>query len=334
MSPPVSVIIPTYNCDRYLAEAIESVLQQTYSAWELIIVDDGSMDNTSQVVQPYAARVRYVYQENQGVSAARNHGMQLAQGEFIAFLDADDFFLPHKLAAQVAVFQAQPQLGMVHSGWWRVDAVGKILIEVEPWHHIPTLNLESWLRWKPVLPSAMMFRRDWLDRSGGFDPRFPPAEDTDLVLRLALMGCEADWLRQITTGYRQHEGSAMHKGLPQAKSLAAVIDHFFAQPDLPEPIRWLENSVRYNTLVWSAWYLHYTGHPTEMVQFLQQSWQYTPYLPMETVVHWADSFTEFARNWGVPLDIDGLGRSPEWQALLKWTLKQSLGSERRCERNG
>ena len=320
LTPQISVVMPTYNCDRYLPEAIDSVLQQSYQSVEVIVIDDGSTDDTAAVLQQYQPqgdRVRAIYQANQGVAIARNHGIELAQGEWIAFLDADDFFLPGKLAAQMAIAAAQPDLGMIHSGWNRVDAQGKLLMAVEPWRQIPKLTLESWLRWKPVLPSAMLFRREWLLRSGGFDPRFPPAEDTELVLRLARMGCTADWLRQVTVGYRQHENSAMHKGLPQARSLVAVIDHFFAQPDLPESIRWLEASVRYNTLVWIAWYLHQTGHPVEMAESLQRSLTYSSYAPLKAIVHWADSFTEFSRSWGYEFDAEKLARSTEWQRLMK-----------------
>ncbi|WP_293091859.1 glycosyltransferase [Moorena sp. SIOASIH] len=322
MIPQVSVIIPSYNCDRYITEAVESALNQEACSYEVVVIDDGSTDQTRSVLQPYRGRIRYIYQENQGVSLARNHGIKLANGEFVAFLDADDFFLPGKLAAQLAVFEAQPHLGIVHSGWYRVDAQGKPLMTVRPWEKVPELNLESWLLWKPVLPSAMMFRRHWLEAVGGFDPRFPPAEDTEIVLRLALKGCPAVWLRQVTVGYRQHHQSAMHKGLPQARSLSAAIDNFFQQAELPPGIRLLENQVRYGTLVWIAWYLYNTGHPREMIKYLQQAWGYSPYLPMETVVHWADNFAEFSRNWGGEFDADGLGKSPEWQQLMQWVMAQ------------
>lgn len=322
--PQVSVIIPTYNCARYLPETIDSVLAQTYQDFEIIVVDDGSTDSTADILQSYGDRVRAVHQPNQGVALARNHGIRLAHGEWIAFLDADDVLLPHKLAAQLELAAAHPELGMIHSGWQRVDSQGNLLMVVEPWHQVPELTLESWLRWKPVLPSAMLFRRHWLHEAGGFDPRFPPAEDTELVLRLALLGCQSKWLPQVTVNYRQHESSAMHKGLPQAKSLAAVIDHFFAQPNLPEHIRWLEKQTRYNTLVWIAWYLHYTHHPTAMVDYLQRSWPYSPYSPLETVVHWADSFTAFSKNWGSEFDPETLARSPEWQTLMQWVASQMV----------
>lgn len=321
--PQVSVIIPTYNCARYLPEAIDSVLAQSFQDFEIIVIDDGSTDNTAEVLQSYGDRLRVIYQQNQGVALARNQGIQAAQGQWIAFLDADDVLLTHKLEAQIELAASYSDLGIIHSGWNRVDAEGNLLMTVKPWQEIPELTLESWLRWKPVLPSAMLFRRQWLNQAGGFDPRFPPAEDTELVLRLALMGCQAKWLPQITVNYRQHDLSAMHKGLPQAKSLAAVIDHFFAQPNVPEQIRWLEQQVRYSTLLWIAWYLNYTGHPAAMVEYLQRSWQYSPYTPMETIVHWADSFTVFSSNWGTKFDAESLAQSPEWQILMHWVWQQN-----------
>lgn len=319
-SPKISVVIPTYNCAGYITQAIESVLNQTNCNYELLIIDDGSTDNTRQILQPYSKVLRYVYQNNQGVCATRNHGIKIAQGEYVAFLDADDFFLPGKLAAQLAVFEAQPDLGIVHSGWRRVDSQGQTLMDVQPWENIAQLNLESWLQWKPVLPSAMMFRRQWLEKVGGFDPQYTVAEDVDLVLRLSLAGCQAQWLRQVTVCYRQREESAMTDGLPQARDLTTLMDNFFSQPNLPENIRLLEKEVRYGTLVWIAWYLNHTGQSDQMIPYLQRACNYTPYLPMATVVNWADSFAEYARNIGVEFDADSLGKSPEWRNLMGWVI--------------
>jgi glycosyltransferase involved in cell wall biosynthesis len=328
--PTVSVIIPTYNCDRYIAQAIKSVLQQEGCTYEIIVIDDGSTDLTVEVLKPYRDRVgsamlhrlRYVKQKNQGVAAARNYGIAIARANLIAFLDADDYFLPGKLASQAEILLQRPDLGMVHSGWQRVDAQGKKLLDVCPWEQIPELDLAGWLRWKPVLPSAMMFRRSWLQYAGGFDPRFPPAEDTNLVLKLALKGCKTTWLKEITVCYRQHEESAMHKGLPQARSLLAVTDDFFAQPNLPAQARLMEQSVRYGTLVWIAWYLHYTGHQAETTQYLQQAWNYRPDSGMETIVNWIESFAEFSHNWGIKFNVSNLTSSKEWQELVQWILQK------------
>ncbi|MEL6440749.1 MAG: glycosyltransferase [Cyanobacteria bacterium J06621_8] len=321
VEPTVSVIIPAYNCDRYIVQAVESVLSQEQCSYELIVIDDGSTDQTEDLLKSYGDRLNYIKQENQGVAAARNHGIEVAQADFVAFLDADDYFLPGKLARQAQILLQRPDLGMIHSGWQRVDEQGHKLLDVSPWEQIPELNLATWLRWKPVLPSAMMFRREWLQYVGGFDPRFPPAEDTNLVLKLALKGCKTCWLREITVCYRQHESSAMYKGLPQANSLMAVTEDFFGQSNLPPEIRLMEQSVRYGTLVWIAWYLYHTGHTQEMKQYLQKAWAYRPHSVIDTLVTWIESFAEFARSWGVEFQSHKLTRSPEWQELLQWMLK-------------
>jgi len=318
----ISVIIPTYNCDRYIVEAIESVLMQEDCHYEILVIDDGSTDNTQKVLEPLQEKIRYLKQENQGVAAARNNGIAQAKGNLVAFLDADDYFFPGKLAKQAAIFAQKPEIGIVHSGWQRVDSEGNKLIDIHPWEKVPELDLENWLRWKPVLPSAMMFRREWLEYAGGFDPRFPPAEDTDLILRMALKGCKTAWLKEITVYYRQHEQSAMYKGLPQARSLDAVMNNFFAQPNLPAIVRLIEYKVRYGTLVWIAWYLHYTKHPVEMAEFLQKSWQYRPYSPTETTVRWVEYFAEYAESWGLEFDSYELTSSPEWQQLMSWVMKE------------
>lgn len=327
VSPRVSVVIPTYNCDRFLPEAIDSVLRQTLTQLEIIVIDDGSTDQTAAILQAYqnrhGDRVRTVSRSNQGVSASRNHGIRLAQGEWIAFLDADDVFFPSKLEAQLHIAAQNPQLGMIHSGWQRVDQTGQVLKLVEPWHQVPRLDLEGWLRYKPVLPSAMLFRRDWLLKAGGFDSRFSMSEDTELILRLARSGCGADWLRQVTVSYRQHDGNATHKGLLQVSSLATILDEFFACPDLPDSIRLLEPSVRYNTLVWLAWYLHHTGHPAETLRLLKQAYSYSTDSPIEAIAHWADCFTAFAASWNSPFDIQQFRRSHEWQELLQWLMSQT-----------
>lgn len=322
----VSVIIPTFNCDRYLTQAIDSVLAQTYRDYEIIVIDDGSTDNTRQVLQPYLSRIEYIYQENQGVSVARNRGIESARGEIIAFLDADDLFLPDKLASQVAIFDKSPEVGIVHSGWRRVNQEGDTIKDEEPWHNIPKLDLEAWLRWKPIgTMGTLMFRRRWLLEAGGFQRGLGHAEDVDLLLRLALGGCQADWLRQVTICYRQHDRNTMRDGLSQARSINQVLDKFFARQELPFGVRLLEKQVRYNTFVWSSWYLYFTGFAREMVEYLQKSWEYSPYLPVETAINWVESFATFSENMGEDLDADKLARTAEWQELMRWAIARSVG---------
>ncbi len=110
--PHVSVIVPVYNGERFLAEAIESILAQTYQSYELIVVDDGSTDRTREIALSFPL-VKYLYQANSGIAAARNRGVEIAQGEYLAFLDADDLWMPDKLWLQMAAFEADPTLEVV-----------------------------------------------------------------------------------------------------------------------------------------------------------------------------------------------------------------------------
>lgn len=322
--PRISVIIPAYNCDQYISEAIESVLAQTETGYEIIVVDDGSQDQTASVVKTYQGQVRYIYQDNQGVSVARNHGLSLAKGEFIIFLDGDDYFFPDTLEGQISVFDADPELVIVHSGWRRVNQGGEVLMDVKPWEMVPELNLETWLRWKPLgTMGTLMFRREALESVGGFEPGLAHAEDVDLILRLATKGYRSAWLRRSTVCYRQHDRNTMRDGVSQARCINYVLDKFFNLPDIPFEIKVIESWVRYSTLVWSSWYLYYTGFRTEMVEYLQRSWSYSPFLPIETVINWVESFSQYFEKVDATLDIDALSTSPEWQGLLKWAIAQS-----------
>lgn len=325
-APDISVIIPVYNGDRFLKTAIESVLTQTHCSFELIVIDDGSTDGTAELLRFYrdCARLRSIHQTNQGVSAARNFGIAQARAEVVAFLDADDYFLPHKLARQWALFQADASLGMVHSGWERVDAAGRSLSQVMPWQQHPVLDLPTWLQYKPVLPSAMMFRRRWLEQVGGFDPTLPAAEDVDLVFRLAIAGCPAQWLRQVTTAYRQHAHSAMGDGLEQARCLSRLLDKTFGHPQLPIQARLLEAKVRNGTFIWAAWYLYRTGYPEAMVEYLQAAHACVPTLPTVALVQWVEAFEQFSAGLGEGLELDGLVRSPQWQDLAQGLLGKDV----------
>lgn len=315
--PRVSVVIPTYNNAKYLSQAIDSVLNQSFDSYEVVVIDDGSTDETATVLASYGDRIRVYHQQNRGVSATRNRGIQLAQGELVAFLDADDYFLPHKLLKQVQVFDAQPGVGIVNSGFQTMHKDGRAIAQVEWWRSIPDLSIENWLRYKPVLPSAMMFRRDWLEQVGGFDPHLSAAEDLDLVLRLVAAGCQSAWLEAITVNYRLHDDSACSQNTPKlARSAETVLHRFFAQPELPPSVRSLKAFSYYQTLVWSAWRLYCTGYHTEMGDYLQKSLHYSPYSRIQTVENWVESFAAYSKSFGNlfnPYRFSGL---PEWQQAV------------------
>lgn len=312
----VSVIIPAYNGDRYLAEAIDSVLAQTYSDYEIIVVDDGSTDNTRHIVEQYGSTVLYLSQNNQGVAASRNLGLAAARGEYIAFLDQDDIFLPHKLSSQVALLKQNCDLGMVNSGWQIVDELGNVKAAVQPWQQIPHLDCANLLIWKPVFLGAMLFRRSWLERSKGFDTALEQTPDVDLVMRLAMMNCSAAWTEQTTVKYRQHEANASKNTLLQTQELNQITAKFFTQSNLSPEVKSLEAQSRYQTLIWSSWRLQQTGYLIEMSDYLYQSQSYSQKYPTETVLSWIESFKNYSAEYGQQFDVATLIASREWQTLV------------------
>jgi glycosyltransferase involved in cell wall biosynthesis len=189
--PKVSVIIPTYNRASVVQEAIQSVLDQTYTDYEVIVVDDGSTDNTRRAIldlTEHGRKVRYVYQRHRGRSAARNLGLRWARGEYIAFLDSDDRFLPHKLHVQVSALKENPDFGMAYCSTLEMDKRGHTL---EADSHSRT-SLSGWIypellfiKGTIIKTPSVMVRADILSEIGSFDETMDVCEDLDLWRRIA-----------------------------------------------------------------------------------------------------------------------------------------------------
>jgi len=183
--PLVSVVIPTYNRWPMLCEAVESVLCQSYKAFELIVVDDGSEDGTAQKLGRYGRALRVVFQPRRGVAAARNLGIRSSEGGYLAFLDSDDLWRPDKLEIQVAYMEARPDVRICQTEeiWMRSG----IRVNPKRRHRKPSGDIfRSSLELCLVSPSAVMMRRSLLDRVGGFDESLTVCEDYDLWLRIAV----------------------------------------------------------------------------------------------------------------------------------------------------
>ncbi|MBC8393906.1 MAG: glycosyltransferase [Deltaproteobacteria bacterium] len=182
-TPIVSVIIPTFNRGWIIREAIDSVLNQAFGNFELIVVDDGSTDNTLDILTAYKNRITLIKQRNRGVSAARNRGMDAASGRFIAFLDSDDLWLPQKLNRQIEFFDSNPDalICQTEETWIRVG------VRVNPGKRhrkVSGLIFEPSLHLCLVSPSAVMIKRPLLDEVGFFDESLPACEDYDMWLRV------------------------------------------------------------------------------------------------------------------------------------------------------
>jgi glycosyltransferase involved in cell wall biosynthesis len=227
----ISVIIPAYNYARYLSEAIDSVFAQTYPALEVIVVDDGSTDDTPAVLAAYGDRIRAIRQQNQGVSAARNTGIAAARGEYVAFLDADDLWQPAKLEAQMARFDADPNFGLVYCGAESFDAEGQTL-------HVLRDGIEgrvaiNMLRHEPVIAapgSNIIAPRRVAEEIGGFDTRMIGSEDWDFSYRVASRYA-IGFAGEVLVRYRIHERGA-HWNIPEMeKGMLLALAKAFASPD-------------------------------------------------------------------------------------------------------
>jgi glycosyltransferase involved in cell wall biosynthesis len=213
--PIVSVVIPAYNAEHLVAHAVESVLAQSFSAYEAIVVDDGSEDDTRSVVASYGDRVRLVSQENGGVASARNRGIEQARGRWVAFLDTDDHWRPAHLDLLLAAAAAEPQAHLVYGSKVTVDE-----------HDVPIVHNEvprfptGWIFGDLVedcliTTSTTMARRETLCALGGFDedPRFSVTQDWDLYFRLAAR-YPVTAARDTHVAYRRLAQSLSHQVVP------------------------------------------------------------------------------------------------------------------------
>jgi glycosyltransferase involved in cell wall biosynthesis len=240
--PRVGVVIPAYNAERYVGEAIESVLAQTYGSVDCVVVDDGSTDGTAEVARTYAPEVRLVAQKNAGVAAARNRGAAAAEGPLLAFLDADDVWLPAKLERQVRALQASPEAGVVLCGLSVTDA-----------HLTPTgmMNLDpsADLMARLILldglamvgmSQAAVVRRERFDALGGFDIRFGTSADWHFLLRLLRQSSWA-YVKEPLVLYRVH-GDNMSRNVEATEhDMLLGFEELFGDPMLEPELRALRS---------------------------------------------------------------------------------------------
>ncbi|MCF7957214.1 MAG: glycosyltransferase [Phycisphaerae bacterium] len=213
----ISVIIPTYNCAECLTRAIGSVLTQTFQAIEIIVVDDGSMDNTAAVVTGYGSAVTYIYQENSGVSAARNTGIQAARGQWIAFLDSDDQWLPEKLSLQMELISRNPELRWVSCNYFfhnlETDQQRPVFQASQCEMLLKGMDycdnfIQAVSAGVPFTPSVMMIHREVFHSSGMFREDVSYGEDLDLCLNISYHWPEIGFVRQPVAIYHwQRPGS-------------------------------------------------------------------------------------------------------------------------------
>lgn len=205
----VTIVIPSYNRADYIAETIESVLAQTYPSIEVIVIDDGSTDNTKEIVERYVPQVQYVYQENAERGASRNHGLRLAQGEYISFLDSDDLWLPEKLATDVEFIEARPNIGVVYTDALQIDSNGNYRKRLNAGRHSGKVT-EHLLRGNFILMGSHLVRTDKAREIGGFneDRELSGSEDWEFWVRLSTI-TEFAYNPMAFAKIRTHEANTM-----------------------------------------------------------------------------------------------------------------------------
>lgn len=271
MGDTVSVVIPTYNYGRFIAEAITSVLAQTRPASEIIVVDDGSTDDTKEIVGGFGPEIKYLSQGNVGVSAARNRGLTESTGDLIAFLDADDTWEATKLEKQVAKFSEDPAIGMVHCGMREFDAeTGEIIrLHLEGGEEGVAENLLLWEGPVIVGPGGtVVFSRRALDEVGGFDTRMKCGEDWDLCYRVARK-FRVGFVPEPLVNYRSHAVAAHLNVREMERGMSLFYEKAFSDPTVSHLRRRAYGNFH---KVMAGSYYHSGGHGRFLSHSIRSVW--------------------------------------------------------------
>ena len=232
-APEVSVIIPAYNTSQYIAATVKSVLAQTYTSYEVIVVNDGSPDTPAmeRALAPFRDRILYVVQENGGISVARNTALALARGRYVALLDSDDAWEPDYLAVQVAALEADPSLAVVYpnaliSG--DHPHAGRTFRDICP--STGPVTFQAVLTQRCQVFISALIRRSAIARVGGFDPELRSVEDFDLWLRLLAAGERIGYHDRVLVRFLKRRGSLSSDPVWMAENVLTVLDKFAAGP--------------------------------------------------------------------------------------------------------
>jgi len=235
VSPKVSICIPTYNRKDYLKETLDSVFAQTYKDYEVIVVDDGSTDGTKDMLDHFAYKLRYHWQANAGVAAARNILITLARGEFITFIDSDDLFLPQALERLLTAIGNESQDVIAYSPYLRIDQNGKIIGKSKRRRHNGYITSQLFQH-VFVQTLGSLFPKKFLEDAGGFDQSLLVAEDYDLWLRLSLKHPFVG-LGELTSKRRRHSNCISNSSFKGYSTVLKVLERFYYENGGSQVIR-------------------------------------------------------------------------------------------------
>ena len=233
-APLVSILVPVYNGAAFLSDALTSVQQQTYQNFEIIVVDDGSSDNSYALAQKFAeadCRIKTLRQSNGGTQAARNTALHHASGEWIALLDQDDVWLPKKLESQIALLKAFPCANLLFTNYVHWDGVRDLGARYTKRHKFPDGDVGANLvRWCLFGASTVMIQRAAAEEVGGFDPKFHLSGDWDLWLRLAEKGLLAKGVWEPQVRYRIWSGNESRRTLDMTLEVVGILEKALTRP--------------------------------------------------------------------------------------------------------
>jgi glycosyltransferase involved in cell wall biosynthesis len=268
MTPLVTVVIPTFNYGHLVGEAVDSALAQTHPRVEVIVVDDGSTDDTADRLARYGDRIRVMRQANQGLSAARNAGIRAASGEFVALLDSDDAFHPRKLERQAAAFAARPELTLIGTAHFSDEPVAWASVPDSP-PRVVTPPLDELVTSTRFAPSSAMLRRSAFDAVGLFDTELRSVEDRDMWIRVGARH-PVGVIEEPLTWYRQTPGSMSRHPERMETNERRVLDKAFALPEL-RTRRLLRRKALALTDLTGGYLYHAAGRPGVAVRRLVRS---------------------------------------------------------------
>jgi glycosyltransferase involved in cell wall biosynthesis len=242
--PRVSVVIPTYNYAHYLPEAVDSVLAQSFDSVEIVVVDDGSTDKTTEVLRRFGGQVTYIRQVHRGLAVARNTGIRAARGQYIAFLDSDDLWIREKLSLQVARLDAERQVGLVYCETFLFDDATQATVGTHGDHSPhPSGRILRWLVRGNVIPSPTpVVRRDVFDRVGLFDETLSACEDWDMWIRIGRV-CEIVYIDRTLARYRLHRSNMSRDHELLMTGGLRVLEKSFRDPDSRQELSGLRRTV-------------------------------------------------------------------------------------------
>lgn len=232
-NPKVSVIIPVYNAESFIEEALESALAQTYKNIEIIVVNDGSTDKSYEKIKPYLASIKYISQENKGVSSARNNGIRQSKGELIAFLDSDDIWLPDKLDLQVDYLRNNPDVGLVHTNISCINGSGvNIKLPFDIVTGIEGKCFKDLFKRNGIANSTVLVRRTCLDKVGLFFDGAPCTEDYEMWMRISIE-YPIGFINRTLMFYRVHESGVSQDSFRQALDVLVALNSIISRyPDV------------------------------------------------------------------------------------------------------